>query len=225
MSQYGAAWDAYAANAAQHQHAAAMAAHHQNYGYGHAAAAPQLQLPQLHAPASNGYGSADPGSGARAPMNGRPGDWTCPKCQGLVFASRSECFKCGEPKPQSAQWSGAQPPAPTPMMRDGKAWNGRPGDWMCPSCYNNNFASRTACFRCSTPKPDLGLAQGNWNAGGAGSTYVNRPGDWVCPSCQSNVFGTRSACYRCSTPRPANAYPVVDAMARAQGQAGPARAP
>ena len=290
MSQYGAAWDAHAAAAAaaQHQHAAHAyaAAQHQQaaYGYGHAAAAHdysaagQLQLPQLHAPASIGYGSADPGSGARAPMNGRPGDWTCPKCQGLVFASRSECFKCGEPKPQSAQWSGAQPPAPTPMMRDGKAWNGRPGDWMCPSCYNNNFASRhscfrcsapkpgqpvhpdggasasgpaadgrafnarpgdwmcpscnnnnfasrTACFRCSTPKPDLGLAQGNWNAGGAGSAYVNRPGDWVCPSCQSNVFGTRSACYRCSTPRPANAYPVVDAMARAQGQAGPAPAP
>ena len=29
----------------------------------------------------------------------------------------------------------------------------RPGDWMCPSCYNNNFASRHSCFRCSAPKP------------------------------------------------------------------------
>ena len=55
----------------------------------------------------------------------------------------------------------------------GRAFNARPGDWMCPSCNNNNFASRTACFRCSTPKPDLGLAQGNWNAGGAGSALLD----------------------------------------------------
>ena len=72
MSQYGAAWDAHAAAAAsaQHQHAAHAyaAAQHQQaaYGYGHAAAAHdfsaagQLQLPQLHAPTSIGYGSADP---------------------------------------------------------------------------------------------------------------------------------------------------------------------
>eukprot|EP00931_Biecheleriopsis_adriatica_P019912 TRINITY_DN1343_c0_g1_i2.p1 TRINITY_DN1343_c0_g1~~TRINITY_DN1343_c0_g1_i2.p1 ORF type:complete len:155 (-),score=26.14 TRINITY_DN1343_c0_g1_i2:187-651(-) len=29
----------------------------------------------------------------------RPGDWDCPNCGAMVFASKSECFKCGEPKP------------------------------------------------------------------------------------------------------------------------------
>mmetsp|Transcript_94581 Transcript_94581/g.267733 ORF Transcript_94581/g.267733 Transcript_94581/m.267733 type:complete len:117 (+) Transcript_94581:97-447(+) len=30
----------------------------------------------------------------------RPGDWECPKGCGMVFASKSECFKCGAPKPR-----------------------------------------------------------------------------------------------------------------------------
>ena len=30
---------------------------------------------------------------------GRPGDWTCPRCSANVFASKSECYKCNEPKP------------------------------------------------------------------------------------------------------------------------------
>ena len=28
----------------------------------------------------------------------------------------------------------------------------RAGDWTCPSCNVNNFASRTVCFRCQTAK-------------------------------------------------------------------------
>lgn len=40
----------------------------------------------------------------------------------------------------------------------GRAPNpGRPGDWLCPSCGANCFASRDTCFKCKTPKPsDLG---------------------------------------------------------------------
>ncbi len=29
----------------------------------------------------------------------RAGDWSCPGCNALVFASRNECFKCHAPKP------------------------------------------------------------------------------------------------------------------------------
>ena len=29
----------------------------------------------------------------------------------------------------------------------------RPGDWPCPNCGANCFASRTECFKCNTPKP------------------------------------------------------------------------
>jgi RNA recognition motif-containing protein len=29
----------------------------------------------------------------------------------------------------------------------------RPGDWTCPSCNANVFASKSACFKCFTAKP------------------------------------------------------------------------
>merc|ERR1719240_1639090 len=32
---------------------------------------------------------------------GRQGDWMCPKCKALRWASKSECFKCGSRKPSS----------------------------------------------------------------------------------------------------------------------------
>merc|ERR1712061_483496 len=30
----------------------------------------------------------------------KPGDWDCPKCGTMNFASRGECFKCGATKPR-----------------------------------------------------------------------------------------------------------------------------
>mmetsp|Transcript_45263 Transcript_45263/g.80299 ORF Transcript_45263/g.80299 Transcript_45263/m.80299 type:complete len:188 (-) Transcript_45263:82-645(-) len=36
----------------------------------------------------------------------KPGDWECPNCGFNVFASKSECFKCGEPKPRGGGGGG-----------------------------------------------------------------------------------------------------------------------
>ena len=33
----------------------------------------------------------------------RPGDWACPSCDAVVFASKDTCFKCGAAKPQQQQ--------------------------------------------------------------------------------------------------------------------------
>ena len=30
----------------------------------------------------------------------------------------------------------------------------RPGDWMCPSCNNHNYADKIRCNRCKIPKLD-----------------------------------------------------------------------
>ena len=32
----------------------------------------------------------------------------------------------------------------------------RAGDWTCPSCKSNVFASKRECFLCQTPKPTDG---------------------------------------------------------------------
>ena len=50
---------------------------------------------------TTGYGPPPGGPPPPGPGGGdvRPGDWTCPGCGSNVFASKSECFKCGAPKP------------------------------------------------------------------------------------------------------------------------------
>merc|ERR1719446_1512960 len=36
----------------------------------------------------------------------RDGDWDCPNCGKMVFASKEECFSCGEPKPRGGGGGG-----------------------------------------------------------------------------------------------------------------------
>mmetsp|Transcript_48666 Transcript_48666/g.135005 ORF Transcript_48666/g.135005 Transcript_48666/m.135005 type:complete len:80 (-) Transcript_48666:537-776(-) len=46
-------------------------------------------------------------------------------------------------------------------MGGGGGGDVRPGDWTCPNCGANVFASKMSCFRCHTPKPE-GLNGGFW---------------------------------------------------------------
>lgn len=43
------------------------------------------------------FGGGSFGGGGKG--GGKPGDWDCPECGAMVFASKSECFKCGARKP------------------------------------------------------------------------------------------------------------------------------
>jgi hypothetical protein len=70
-------------------------------------------------------------------QNVKPGDWFCPSCTELNFASRQSCRKCSSPRP----------PFSDPTIGT------KPGDWFCPTCQDLNFAARTACRRCNTPHP------------------------------------------------------------------------
>ena len=44
------------------------------------------------------FGGGGGGHG-RGGNDRKPGDWTCPACSANVFASKTSCFRCGEPKP------------------------------------------------------------------------------------------------------------------------------
>merc|ERR1719469_1747376 len=50
---------------------------------------------------SNGSGGGGKGGGGGGGfgIEKRDGDWDCPSCGKLVFASKEECFSCGAPKP------------------------------------------------------------------------------------------------------------------------------
>jgi hypothetical protein len=93
----------------------------------------------------------------------------------------------------------------------------KPGDWTCPNegCKNHNFARRTHCFKCNTPKPagipdaparDFGGYGGRGGAGaGAGAPrrpgFDMRPGDWQC-TCGEHNFARRETCRRCEARKP-----------------------
>jgi len=72
--------------------------------------------------------------------------------------------------------------------------NVRPGDWTCQSCGGHNFASKTKCFTCQSPKSQ--------RIGGMG---MNLPpnfkhGDWMC-KCGQHNFSSKMECHRCKTPK------------------------
>lgn len=70
----------------------------------------------------------------------KPGDWWCPMCGNLIFASKSSCNTCG-----FDSWG-----MDTSMFL---AKAGKPGDWTCATCGHLNFAFREQCNKCGAPKP------------------------------------------------------------------------
>jgi len=73
----------------------------------------------------------------------KEGDWECPDCGALNFASRATCFKCEK---RGVGGSGGQ---------------AREGDWTCPDCGALVFASRESCFKCNK-------REGDWNCPNCG---------------------------------------------------------
>ena len=121
----------------------------------------------------------------------RPGDWTCPNCGSNVFASKDRCFKCNTPKPASAGVV-TTPSAANTAGGNGdskSSGQGRPGDWVCPSCGAMCFGSKSSCYKCGAPKPQ-------------GAGIHKRPGDWTCPACNVNVFASKDRCFKCNMRRP-----------------------
>lgn len=94
---------------------------------------------------------------------------------------------------------------------------GRPGDWNCGSCGNNNFANRVVCNKCSLPKGAGGYGAMGCKGGAKGQRAVPyggptpqnagkgapngmRPGDWCC-HCGNHNYGSRTACGKCNAPK------------------------
>lgn len=78
----------------------------------------------------------------------------------------------------------------------------RPGDWTCEGCQFTNFASRTSCKECSSPRP---LAAG---APLPRPTQKVLSGDWTC-LCGFHNFARRQRCGECNKIRPVGASVAV----------------
>jgi len=68
---------------------------------------------------------------------------------------------------------------------------GRPGDWMCPNCNDHVYASRSACRKCGTPKPDMNQ-QGGMGPGagayGGGFQHGGFQGNNMPPNAMANSY-------------------------------------
>ena len=49
---------------------------------------------------------------------------------------------------------GTEPPSAGNFGGGGGGGDARPGDWTCPGCGANVFASKMSCFKCQMPKPE-----------------------------------------------------------------------
>jgi len=152
--------------------------------------------------------------------NRRQGDWDCPKCNNMNYASRDRCngkdcdfekkdlddMACsyrfmggamGSPQGQGpAMGSMGQSFGSSPATLGGYGSPlRRPGDWDCPRCGNVNYGSRTKCNKgvCQLPKPDFSRSGGVQPRRGPD----NKPGDWGCYKCGNVNYASRDSCNLC----------------------------
>lgn len=125
--------------------------------------------------------------------NRRPGDWPCLACGGNNFASRTMCFKCKEPKPDTA--GGAPDAYDSAKYGAPREREIRPNDWQCLECNFSNFGSRESCYKCERPKPENPVLSINLK-------------DWECEKCFACNHSRRYECFKCQSAKPTNAKVV-----------------
>jgi hypothetical protein len=72
------------------------------------------------------------------------------------------------------------------------------------ACTTHNFASRSVCKACETPKQAAGKAVvvGVSSAQQGAKLVVFRKGDWLCGQCQDHQFASNTSCRKCGKSRP-----------------------
>ncbi|KAK9697792.1 hypothetical protein RND81_08G061700 [Saponaria officinalis] len=84
------------------------------------------------------------------------GDWYCQalNCGAHNYASRVSCFRCSALKPECSGgfFGGGSVMAATGGVTVVPGW--KTGDWICsrPGCGEHNYACRTGCYKCKTPR-------------------------------------------------------------------------
>mmetsp|Transcript_26306 Transcript_26306/g.25141 ORF Transcript_26306/g.25141 Transcript_26306/m.25141 type:complete len:297 (+) Transcript_26306:102-992(+) len=141
-------------------------------------------------------------------------DWICSKCNNKNFHHRSECNRCqsgrddkvASPQVQTGKLSSQITSAivntevaknKNIVRKTNEAAN---VNWICLSCKNDNFPTRTACNRCHEDRPSTARGKTETTEKIGNLSNIN----WICISCKNDNFPTRTTCNRCQSERPNN---------------------
>lgn len=160
-----------------------------------------------------------------------PGPWTCPQCGNRNFADRTFCNmkKCGAMRPGilhrakgganqeivksllNQLLGGARGEA---LLASGMGSKGSSkgaskgsshpeGSWVCLSCANVNYPSRTTCYAKTCGRPRAEVDGGPPPSNGPSGKQDYPAGSWVCSACQNVNFPSRDSCHKngCGLPR------------------------
>jgi len=92
----------------------------------------------------------------------------------------------------------------------------KPGDWLCPSCGDHQFARNMTCRKCGAANPSggggggggewqamMGAMMGAMGGGAAAGMGGNmKPGDWLCSQCGDHQYARNATCRKCGAPSP-----------------------
>jgi hypothetical protein len=123
------------------------------------------------------------------------------RCSQVTAAAWSVSGAVVSPFNVAARWASEDATAAADAASH-TATGGRPGDWQCPQCGVNNFASRNRCFKCVEPNPKRSGSDAAPREEEDKTAFVKRPGDWDCGSCSTHNFARRRKCMSCGAARP-----------------------